>query len=150
MKKKLSLILVIIWMIIIFLFSNQNANESSKMSSGLIEKTIITLYEKSDNYNEEMKTQIVEDYSFYVRKAAHFTEYLILGLLILNYLSYFNYQKKKTILLSLIICIIYAISDEVHQLFIDGRSAQFFDVLVDSVGSSCGSLLMSVFKRHKK
>jgi VanZ family protein len=46
--------------------------------------------------------------------------------------------NKKYILYSLLICLIYSISDEVHQIFVPGRSGEVFDVLIDTLGSFIG------------
>jgi VanZ family protein len=46
----------------------------------------------------------------------------------------------RSILLALLLCILYAISDEVHQIFIPGRSGEIRDVIMDIVGSSVGVL----------
>jgi len=43
-------------------------------------------------------------------------------------------KRYKGIKLALLICILYAVSDEVHQLFIPGRGGQFKDVIIDSAG----------------
>lgn len=81
---------------------------------------------------------------FLVRKTAHFTEYAILGALFylnLRQSSKLNAPKKK-ILLSIILSFLYAITDEIHQLFTPGRSAQFQDVLIDTLGASFGILIV--------
>ena len=132
--KWLKLILVILWMIVIFSFSNQKANDSSKLSDGLILKTV-RIIEKITNkeYSDE---EILEKFVRPVRKLAHFTIYLILGVLVYLYIKEFNISNK--FIVSLLICILYAISDEIHQLFIVGRSGKILDVLIDSLGSLTG------------
>ena len=65
---------------------------------------------------------------------AHFTEYFILGLLVYNMAHSYN---KKTYM-SIIICIIYAISDEIHQIFVPGRSCQISDMIIDVSGALLG------------
>ena len=54
------------------------------------------------------------------------------------------------LLLSMVICIIYASLDETHQLFVYGRTAQVLDVLIDSVGSLISMLIIKVIKNRKK
>lgn len=135
----IKLLLVIIWMIIIFNFSNQPASDSSKLSDGLILKGV-RIIEKISNHkfeNEEVLNKFVKP----VRKMAHFTIYLILGILVLNYIKTLNINEF--ILISFIICFIYACSDEFHQLFISGRSCEFFDVCIDSCGSFLGIIVFN-------
>ena len=128
MKKKIiKIILVILWMTLIFCFSNQKADDSTKVSDGVIKNTIGRVF----NIPDKDLGAFVKP----VRKAAHFTIYLILGLLVLNCFDTFD---KKTIIISILICLLYAISDEIHQIFISGRSAELLDIIIDTLGASLG------------
>lgn len=128
MKKNIiKILLVILWMIVIFCFSNQKATDSTRLSDGFIKNTICKI-NKTD-CDKTIKKSFTP-----VRKTAHFCVYLILGLLVMNC---FNINKKY-ILYSLLICLIYSISDEVHQIFVPGRSGELFDVLIDTLGSFIG------------
>lgn len=133
-NKKLNIILVIIWMMFIFIMSSFNSNESSSQSNFIV--NILSNIFNSNN---------IEILSLIVRKLAHFIEYTILGILVYNLI--YSYNKK--IYLSIIICIIYSISDEVHQLFVPGRSCQITDILIDSTGSVTGIILLYILYRHK-
>lgn len=137
MKKQLSIILVLIWMIIIFIMSSFDATESANQSNFIV--NIITNIFKIEN---------IEVLSFIIRKLAHFTEYLILGFLTINMLDKNDISKKY--LLSILICIIYAISDEIHQLFVPGRACQIKDILIDSIGSITGIYLYKLISKRKK
>ena len=137
MKKIFKITLVILWMTLIFCFSNQKADDSSKISDGLIKSTIC----KINNTDCEI---ILDNFVKPVRKSAHFLIYFVLGLLVLN--SFNN--DKKYLVYSIIICFLYSITDEVHQIFVVGRSAEVLDVLIDTTGSSLGVLLLHKI-RHK-
>ena len=130
MKKKINLILIIMWMIFIFVMSSFNANESANQSNIMVQ-FISHIF----NINN------LELLSFMVRKIAHFSEYLILGILIYNYCLKFN--------LSTLICLLYAISDEVHQIFIPGRSCQIRDIIIDLLGALCGILIIYLYNKRK-
>lgn len=121
----INLFLLIIWMIVIFLMSSFGGLESSNQS-GIIVNFVGNLFHISD----------IELLTLVVRKAAHFMEYFILGILLYNY-----FKKSKK---SIIFAIIYAISDEIHQLFIGGRSAKIMDVLIDSVGAIMGIIVLNI------
>lgn len=123
MKKKISVILVILWMILIFIMSSYSGNDSSDQSN-----FIVNIISSIFNINN------IDILSLIVRKLAHFTEYFILGILVYNMI--YNLNKKKY--MSIIICILYAISDEIHQLFVVGRSCNIIDMLIDSCGSISG------------
>lgn len=137
--KIFKLTLVIIWMIIIFMFSNQKADDSTKLSNGLILKTV-RIVEKITNkkYSDE---EVLNKFVKPVRKTAHFIIYLILGMLVYNYIKI--YGLKNTFLISIFICMAYACTDEIHQIFIDGRSGEILDVLNDTLGSIIGIFIIS-------
>ena len=144
MKRKiLPWALVILWMALIFLFSHQPATESAEMSSGItrIISNIIKAIASNIDLNQESLHHII-------RKCAHFTIYLILGLLVHNALIGNNISTLKRILLAFLICVLYAVSDEIHQIFIPGRSGQISDVLLDSSGGLLGILILHIFRRR--
>ncbi len=150
MKKNIYKILIILWMIIIFLFSNQPADDSTRLSNGVIEKTIGNIYKLTHkNIEKEKMEEIQEKYSHITRKTAHFTIYLILGLLVGLLLKEYNIDMNKMIVYGILICMIYAISDEIHQIFISGRSCELKDVLIDTFGSTIGLSLDIIINRKK-
>lgn len=75
-----------------------------------------------------------------IRKSAHIFEYFILFLLMYNYIRCFDIKSKFK--LSIILCILYSIFDEVHQLFIEGRSGEVLDIFVDTIGIFLGYILI--------
>ena len=139
-KKILAWILFLLWLVVIFFFSSQNGQSSSDLSNGLL------------NFLEEFTRLPLtnEFFSFLIRKLAHFTEYLILGILSCNLVKQYRSLNKMEYLAILLFCITYAISDEVHQMFVNGRSPQVFDVFVDSLGSSVGIFLIYIMTKVKK
>lgn len=145
MKRRIfSWALVIIWMAVIFLFSHQPGSESSELSTGIVRRIINIV--QTVFPNTELDQEIL---SLIIRKTAHFTIYMILGLLIINALCIYNISRTRAFILAILICILYAISDELHQLYIPGRSGQLTDVLIDSAGALCGILLMTAIRRNK-
>ena len=151
-KKIIKILLVVIWMGVIFSFSSDNKVASDNKSSSVI----ITIYHffNSKEITKYEEKQIIEKYAYPIRKLAHFTEYFILGLLVISLISEYTIINRKSIIIGIIICMLYAISDELHQLFTSGRSARIFDVLVDTSGSTISILIYTIFKnkllRRKK
>ena len=142
--------LIILWMIIIFLLSNQKAQDSKQLSNSFIAKTIINIYEmKHGEISEENKIEIKENYSFIVRKTAHFTIYLILGLLVSIVLIGKNLSINQIIIYGVLICMAYAVTDEIHQIFVSGRSGEIRDVIVDTCGSTIGILLNTIINKKR-
>lgn len=145
MKKKIIYItLTIIWMIIIFIMSSMNTNESNGKSKQTIKKTVQKTTEISENIGitdikptEKQVNETVNKLNFPLRKCAHATEYAVLAILIIFTLNSFwgkNYTIKK-IVMAIIICFIYSLTDEYHQSFVLGRTCQFSDCLIDTLGS---------------
>ena len=145
--KILSWSLVILWMGLIFFFSHQPATESSELSSGITE-VIVDMVHVIAPDNDQMFNQDIINFS--IRKAAHFGVYLVLGLLVFNGLIHSSIPRSKAIILALLICVLYAISDEFHQLYVPGRSGQVSDVLLDSSGALMGILLMNAVRRVRR
>lgn len=134
MKKTILIILVIIWMGIIFLLSSFNGDESAKQS-GFITKTIANAIEiVNPKITYSNKIILIQKLQYPVRKIAHITEYFILSLLVSLLLKEYKLSIKNIITITLIICIIYASTDEIHQLLISKRSGKITDVLIDSIG----------------
>lgn len=138
MRKIISILLVLLWMMLIFSFSSSTGEESSGMSDKVIETITLTLTDVKKN-SEEMEN-IKNKYSFIVRKSAHFFVYFMLGIIVMNAFYTFGVNKYMVIYAS-IICILYAITDEFHQTFVDHRSGQISDVLLDSSASLIASYL---------
>lgn len=134
LNKIIKIILLILWMILIFLLSNQTGAESSGLSDGIISKTICKFV---TNCNPEV-------YSFIVRKMAHFALYFILGIF-----SQINFKNdREGVINAILLCTIYAIFDEIHQMFVGNRSGEVRDIIIDSLGSLFGILIF--YKLRKK
>ncbi|MGI6424217.1 MAG: VanZ family protein [Tepidanaerobacteraceae bacterium] len=143
-KTIIAWIAVLLWMGVIFYFSHQPALESTELSSK-VTKIIINTLEKI-NPNAEIDVKV---FSYIVRKAAHFSLYFVLGFLVINGLWKSGIYGSKGIYLGVFISLLYAISDEVHQLYVPGRGGQVQDVILDTVGSVVGILLyVNVFKER--
>lgn len=134
MKDKSSTFLVLIWMIIIFIMSSFNATDSANQSN-----FIVNIIANIFNINNISLLCLI------IRKLAHYTEYLILGILVINMFTKNNINNLY--LISIILCIIYATSDEIHQIFVPGRACQIKDILIDSIGSITGIYLYKLINK---
>ncbi len=145
LKKIIKIFLIIIWMGVIFAFSSDTGEASTKKSDSII-INIYQIFNKKE-LKEKDKEKIINSVVYPVRKIAHLSEYLILGFLITSLVSEYTLIDRKAILLSIILCIIYASSDEIHQLFSVGRSARILDVIIDTIGSSIGTLFYFIIDK---
>lgn len=131
-----------IWMIIIFLFSAQQGSSSGSLSTSVLNMV-------STAWNSILpNTKFDEDYvHLLIRKGAHFSVYLILGILTSNALCISDVPLKKQILYALAISILYAASDEFHQSFVPGRGPSIIDVGVDTGGAIVGIFIYQGIRR---
>ena len=134
-----SIILVIAWMVLVFILSHQVADESSETSSRFI-ATIIKLFNK--NIQQEELDKILLIIEPIVRKIAHFVLYTLGGILITIMFINFKEHIAKTKTTAFLLGTVYAITDEIHQLFVPGRSGEIRDVLIDSSGVLLGVFII--------
>ena len=135
-KKIISWMLVAGWMGLIFYLSHQTGEGSGSLSGSITERIIAFL--RLDNVD-------IDFLHFLVRKGAHLFSYFVLGILLVNAFRMSGMVAGKYYYLSLAICVIYAMTDELHQLLVPGRSGQVRDVLIDSVGALIGISAYKIF-----
>ncbi len=135
----LSLTLVILICGFIFYMSSKNAVASSNISSSFISSIVGLLDRDFTDLPLNEKLLVIESYQLLVRKTAHFTIYAALGASAFGFFGTFNRLKPIGYALICVVTVfLYAASDEIHQLFIAGRSGQFSDVLLDTAGGILG------------
>lgn len=121
---------------IIFWLSGRTADESASQSSSVLQ-WLTNLF--GDNIFTE----------FIVRKAAHCLEFT--GLCVLVNLAFLQTYKKLMSLPSVLFTSLYAATDEIHQLFVEGRSCQLTDWMIDTLGAVIGAvsfILLYQFFKH--
>ena len=133
---------------LIFYLSSQNAEISSKTSGSVIESVADIIYPGFSDMSASEQDEIIGAFQFIARKTAHFSLYAVLGAL--AFLSVVSYRKLKyrfRVLISAGICLFYAASDEFHQLFIAGRSAEIRDICIDFCGSVLAIGVLALLSR---
>jgi VanZ family protein len=120
---------------LIFWFSAQPATDSGAMS-GSITKFFYHILEII-GLSEHISVDLLHTL---IRKGAHFTIYFILGVLLYRAIHFKSVETSilKEMGIGLMICMLYACSDEMHQVFVAGRSGQLKDVMIDISGSTLG------------
>lgn len=86
---------------------------------------------------------------FLVRKAAHFTEYAIFGLLAARAFmdSSHDALRRGWFFAALLLLIFYSLSDEFHQSFVPSRTASIYDSLLDTSGGLTALLLCAAWRK---
>ncbi len=118
-------LLTVAVMYVIFMFSAATADESEQVSQNLL-GLIIEYIGQFISHNT-------------LRKLAHFTEFAALGFCMTGAI-HFTFEKRN-FFVSFIPCVVYSISDEIHQHFVPGRACRVFDMFVDSCGIATGILI---------
>lgn len=149
-KRFLYLIPVVIWMIFIFYMSGKTGQESSGQS-GKISLFITNLLEKVRQDPAQEMQNLQDILELVIRKAAHMTEYAILFLL--SYLAMVKISMSQSRFynrsIAVLISLLYACSDEMHQLLVPGRSGRMIDVGIDMAGVLIVLICMILSKNTK-
>lgn len=146
--------LTVVIMITIFCFSHQEADKSQQVSDNFTKK-VLSVSKSFKQLSETKQTEIVKSVQFSVRKAAHFSVFVALGISLFSAML-LTFNKKRLWLYALIICVLYAVSDEIHQIFIVGRACRIGDMFIDTMGALSGILIVLIittlytYKKTKK
>lgn len=136
---------IIGWMLVIFGFSSADGETSQSTSDIITEMIVESIYKDYNVMATKQQQEIWDVTSFIVRKTGHLGEYAILAALVTTLLlTYDSFRSNKRLLVGAVIgCSIYAVTDELHQGLVAGRSPRFMDVCIDSIGALCGTLLVA-------
>ena len=141
--KIIKIILIVIWMVVIFSFSNQGGTKSSNTSQK-VTKVIIDMV---GNNSKAQNEQFIANLEKVIRKLAHYSIYTVGGILIMSYAYTLDKPRRQQVCESLIFGAFYAVTDELHQFFVPGRSARFFDIGIDTLGVLTGIEIYIVLRK---
>lgn len=147
--KLLSLVPTVLLLFLIFGFSAQDGESSGSLSFEIS----LFLVKLASPFlpaamSEEVLLERAELIHYFVRKAAHMTEYFLLTLsLQLPLTAWFSNKisQKPRIVIGFAATVLFAALDEFHQTFVPGRSGNFTDVCIDSTGALIASLFLLLF-----
>ena len=158
--------LTLFWMVFIFMMSSAGKDESNSQSGAVCEFICEHFVEGYEEMAPEEQIQMQQKISFPVRKCAHLSEYAVLGALMTLTAASWRWEDEETmrtgetpggtvrILPVLAAGFLYAVSDEIHQIFVPGRSGEPRDVLIDTSGVLIGICLVrlhfSLRERRKR
>lgn len=136
---------VLIVMACIFYLSSQNATVSRDLSHEVV--ALLKGYVEGATWlTPSIREAYLSQPTTFTRKTAHFMIYLVLGFV--TYLAVPRvWPMRKRILFVLLLCCVYAITDEWHQFFVPGRGPQVRDVVIDTLGSSVGMGIGCLIRR---
>lgn len=156
-------VLLLALYMVIFGFSAQDAEQSGSLSMRISEGAMEFL---NALVGGQWSRQFIEEMALYfehpVRKLAHFSEYMCVGILVYLIWSPWMKRGRRLYLLTVVWVFVSGACDEIHQLFVPGRWCSFWDVCLDTCGGAFGLLLCvtgrriagragrKIIKRHKK
>ena len=150
-------ILVILWGGLIFFMSSMDTNESNGKSKTIINDVVEKSVETTNGLgitdkhpSENKMNQVIEKLNYPLRKAAHASEYFIFTILILIALKNSGVKGNKKFIIALVICFVYACTDEYYQTFVNGRTGQFSDTLIDTFGGFISCLMYTFMIKYAK
>lgn len=144
--KPLSFVPALCVMYMIYSFSAQDGAQSAGLSYKISAKIIVTADETFDlRLTYEQRELYIEKIHYYVRKAAHFTEYFLLAATVALPLYVYGMRGIFLILFTGAFCVGFACLDEYHQSFVAGRTPSKKDVYIDSFGAFTGILITQFF-----
>ena len=139
LKPTLSWFAVLLCIFAIYLLSSQPASYSNSNSKGIVASVVETTVKLTKaGITEPEKWKLIDSINSVAREYMHGVVFLVLGLLAQNAVAQSGTKGMKAIAISLAICVIYGITDEIHQLFVPGRAFQISDFVMDSIGSIIG------------
>lgn len=146
-NKKQIIYIICVIITIMFIYGNSllNGDFSTKQSS-----FVMTL---CNSILEFLNMPYVSP--FFIRKAAHFTEYFILGTFLMLTLDSFNCSVLKNMFNYLFVGLFVPVTDEALQMFSDGRSPEVRDILIDFsgvvIGFVCILFILRIYRKfHDK
>ena len=158
MKKAIKIIILLafalIWMFIIFKLSGMTSKNSNGKSTDIISIFIEDTLEVTNEYGitsshptDEKIDKAASLINAPMRKVIHASVYFALAFFVILFINVLLDHKNYflTLTLSGLICIVFAMSDELHQTFVSGRTGQLLDVLIDSAGAFVGIAFYSTY-----
>ena len=143
--KPLSFAPAILMMCMIFMFSSQDADESSQLSYQVGVKVLTMANETLDQgWTRKQIEQISSAGQYFIRKTAHFSEYFLLAVTVAFPLYVYGVRGVWLVFSAGAFCVAFACLDEYHQSFVAGRSPQKRDVIIDSCGVFLGIIITRI------
>ena len=143
--RPLSFLPALLIMYCIYSFSAQDGTASSQISTD-VSYQIVSAFDRALDLEltSQQITRCINRIHHYIRKVAHFTEYFLLAVAISFPLYVYGLRGIWLMIAAGIVCVGYASLDEVHQLYVAGRSASPKDVFIDSCGALTGIIFVRI------
>ncbi|MDE6583787.1 MAG: VanZ family protein [Anaeroplasmataceae bacterium] len=142
--------LTLIWMGLIFYFSNQNGTKSALLSRDVTRIVLKIFYPDYMQLNKSEQTALLKSVGLVIRKLAHYGEYVLLALFLYVSISIFTKNQRIRYCLVFVFGVVYAYFDEIHQYFVAGRAFMIQDICIDLAGIGSAILLIYGIRKLKQ
>ena len=148
------LVTAIAWMAAIYKLSDMNTNKSNGKSTDIIALFIEDTLDVTNEYGitsshptDSKLARVSQLVNAPMRKVMHASVYLTLAFFVILFISILLNNKHYwlALIMTMIICISFAITDEYHQTFVSGRTGQLLDVFIDSAGAFIGTCIYTTY-----
>ena len=136
------ILLCAIWLGVIFYNGTRQGEISQKTSKEFVE--VVSTFINISPTTKDGASVTFNDFNYYVRKNAHFFQYLFLSILLCAVINQFKLYKSTKIFLLLFLFLFFPVIDEFIQKYIPGRTSNIFDVVIDFSGGILGMLISVV------
>ena len=142
------------WMFCIYNLSNMNSSKSNGKSADMLSIIIADTLDLTNEYgitdlhpNDSKIERASKIMNTPMRKVMHASVYLVLAFFMMTLTNIISNHKYYwlTLLISLVLCVFFAITDEYHQTFVSGRSGQILDIVIDSIGAMIGLVFYTTY-----
>ena len=134
------------WMAFIFLMSAMPGDVSGAQS-GMVVRILLAVHDALWGPSG-MSPQAISTLETLVRKAAHMAEYAVLALLFCHALRLSSARRPAC--RALLMCLVYAATDEFHQSFVGGRGPSPVDVMIDTAGAALALAGKGIIKKLRR
>lgn len=151
-KRAILLLIGLIIVVLSFSFIYKMSSQDGYRSNAVSKRVVHFFRDNVDILNAINQNPYINSINFniIVRKIAHFTEYFFLFLIVHIVLSFTKLNDKRKKFISLFACVLFAVTDEFHQLFVSGRTPLITDIIIDSLGALTAMQLISVLKKREQ
>lgn len=134
---------LVAWMI--FMFFASTGALSGENTSRFVRPLLLWLF-------PDISDEKIALAHFVTRKIAHFLEYGLLAFLAARAFSSSanHFLRRRWFLISLLLVVVYSLTDEYHQSFVPSRGASIYDSLIDTLGGLTALLLYYAWRSKRK
>jgi len=143
--------LLVIILGLTFLLSSQQGMNSHNLSINICKKIVTFLNHNAKlSLDEKQYLNFIRFLDVPIRKAAHITEYAVLGIVLYVIVSAYIRSIWERIVYVIVVIMLVGSLDEAHQLYVLAREGKWQDVVIDVIGGCFGmAATIGLYRRNE-